>query len=162
MAEPVAEEGDAVAEPYLTRREKDVVKLIAQGLTSKEIGRALGISNRTVDAHIGNLKERYGMHAGRAGMVVWAQQYLIMASDCRDDAIRATCAAFRDQINAITGGNWRHPNLAAVADRLRRIETELLLWSRNQQLIDEAPRKTATEAPEDTDHSNEEANGKPT
>jgi len=36
----------------LTEREKEVTQLAANGLSSKEIGKELGISKRTVEAHL--------------------------------------------------------------------------------------------------------------
>jgi len=44
----------------LTPREIVVLGLIAKGLTSKEAGRALGISHRTVDFHRANIMEKTG------------------------------------------------------------------------------------------------------
>ncbi|MEZ5075065.1 MAG: response regulator transcription factor [Solirubrobacterales bacterium] len=45
----------------LTPRETDVVKLIAEGFTSEEIGAMLIISSRTVDRHRANILEKLGM-----------------------------------------------------------------------------------------------------
>ncbi|MBX3238778.1 MAG: response regulator transcription factor [Chitinophagaceae bacterium] len=42
-------------EIILTRREKEVLELIANGLTNSEIAKALFVSNTTVDTHRGNL-----------------------------------------------------------------------------------------------------------
>jgi DNA-binding NarL/FixJ family response regulator len=39
----------------LTDREADVLRLTARGLTNKAIGRALGISGRTVQGHLANI-----------------------------------------------------------------------------------------------------------
>ena len=39
----------------LTEREQQVVQLVAQGLTDKEIGRALTCSARTVGVHLRNI-----------------------------------------------------------------------------------------------------------
>lgn len=44
----------------LTGRERQVAKLMAEGLTSKQIARALGISPRTVDVHRARLMEKFG------------------------------------------------------------------------------------------------------
>lgn len=44
----------------LTSREKDVAKLVVTGATIKEIGVALGISPRTVESHVENLKLKLG------------------------------------------------------------------------------------------------------
>ncbi len=39
----------------LTRRELDVLRLAAKGLTNRAIGQTLGISNRTVQGHLANI-----------------------------------------------------------------------------------------------------------
>ena len=41
-----------------TIREKEILKLIAEGRSSKEIGGFLGISNRTVERHRSNMKAK--------------------------------------------------------------------------------------------------------
>jgi DNA-binding NarL/FixJ family response regulator len=56
-----AADGEAVPEDLLTPRELDVVKLIAEGLTSEEIAEALTISHKTVDRHRANVLEKLGM-----------------------------------------------------------------------------------------------------
>jgi DNA-binding NarL/FixJ family response regulator len=50
-----------VPEDPLTPRELEVVKLIAEGLTSEEIAEALIISHKTVDRHRANVLEKLGM-----------------------------------------------------------------------------------------------------
>lgn len=45
----------------VTAREMHVLKLIAQGKSSKDIGSALFISSRTVDTHRNNLKRKLGL-----------------------------------------------------------------------------------------------------
>ena len=47
----------------LSPREREVVRLIAEGKTSKEIGRALAISPRTVDTYRNRLMDKLGMHS---------------------------------------------------------------------------------------------------
>lgn len=42
----------------LTDREREVLKLIAEGNTSKEIAKALAISYKTIDAHRENIKRK--------------------------------------------------------------------------------------------------------
>lgn len=44
----------------LTPREREVAAQVMQGLTSKEIGRVLGISHRTVELHRARLMRKYG------------------------------------------------------------------------------------------------------
>jgi DNA-binding NarL/FixJ family response regulator len=45
----------------LSARELEVVKLIAEGFTSRAIGEELGISEKTVDRHRSNVLEKLGM-----------------------------------------------------------------------------------------------------
>jgi len=61
----------------LSKREREVIKLIAQGLSSKEIGQIMGISPRTVDTYRKRLMDKLDLHtladlvryAVRTGMV---------------------------------------------------------------------------------------------
>jgi len=46
----------------LTARERQVVNLLATGLTARAIGRLLGISARTVDKHLENAYRKLGRH----------------------------------------------------------------------------------------------------
>ncbi|QZA32854.1 response regulator transcription factor [Hydrogenibacillus sp. N12] len=50
-------EGGKKADPWhrLTDREKEVLRLIVRGLTNRDIGRALGISDKTVKNHISSI-----------------------------------------------------------------------------------------------------------
>lgn len=52
----------------LTEREIEIVRLIAEGLSNKEIGDKLFISHRTVDTHRTNLMQKLGVH-NIAGLV---------------------------------------------------------------------------------------------
>ncbi|MCL4490801.1 MAG: response regulator transcription factor [Nitrospirae bacterium] len=65
----------AMEDPYekLTDREKQVLKLIAEGYTHKEIADMLNISVKTVTAHQTNISEKLGIHA-RAGLIKFAIQ----------------------------------------------------------------------------------------
>jgi|SwirhisoilCB2_FD_contig_51_14190822_length_969_multi_3_in_0_out_0_1 Response regulator containing a CheY-like receiver domain and an HTH DNA-binding domain len=47
----------------LTTRQRDVLKLIAQGLSAKEIGYRLGISQRTAEFHRNCIVERLDLHS---------------------------------------------------------------------------------------------------
>ena len=49
-------------EDPLTAREQEVVKLIAEGYSTKEIAEALVISEKTVERHRANILEKLGMH----------------------------------------------------------------------------------------------------
>jgi DNA-binding NarL/FixJ family response regulator len=44
-----------------SEREKDVIKLLLQGKSNKQIALELGISNRTVEFHLGNIYTKLGV-----------------------------------------------------------------------------------------------------
>lgn len=52
----------------LTRREREVLQLVAEGLTAKEIAVRLGLSAKTAEAHRSNLMTKLGIH--RSAMLV--------------------------------------------------------------------------------------------
>jgi RNA polymerase sigma factor (sigma-70 family) len=58
--EHAAEAGDSAAEP-LSAREREVVKLIAEGNSTREIAELLTISEKTVDRHRANILAKLGM-----------------------------------------------------------------------------------------------------
>jgi len=46
----------------MTKREREVIELIGDGLSYKEIGHKLGVSNYTVKSHIHNIMEKLTLH----------------------------------------------------------------------------------------------------
>ncbi len=70
-------QGKSVPESILTPREEEIVKLIAEGSSAKEIAQTLVISVKTVDRHRANILQKLGMRdrlgltrfAIRAGLV---------------------------------------------------------------------------------------------
>ncbi len=69
--------GERVPETVLTEREDEVIKMIAEGSSSKEIAKALTISIKTVERHRANILAKLGMrdrteltrYAIRAGLI---------------------------------------------------------------------------------------------
>ena len=59
----------------LTERELDVLRLVAEGMANKQIARRLGISERTVKAHLTSVFQRLGV-SDRVQAALWAQQHL--------------------------------------------------------------------------------------
>ena len=59
----------------LSAREIEVLRLAAQGLANKQIGRKLGISESTVKVHLGNVFRRIGV-ADRTSAALWARENL--------------------------------------------------------------------------------------
>lgn len=72
-----ARQGDALPNAILTPREEEVLKLIAEGYTAREIAKILGISAKTVDRHRANILQKLGLrdrlaltrYAIRAGLI---------------------------------------------------------------------------------------------
>jgi DNA-binding NarL/FixJ family response regulator len=56
-----ARRGEETPSDPLTPRELEVIKLIAEGLTSEEVGETLVIAKNTVDRHRDNILEKLGM-----------------------------------------------------------------------------------------------------
>jgi predicted ATPase/DNA-binding CsgD family transcriptional regulator len=54
----------------LAKREADVARLVAEGLTNKEIGSRLFISERTVDSHVRSILNKLGF-SSRAQIAAW-------------------------------------------------------------------------------------------
>ena len=61
----------AVPTPRLTERELEVLRLVAQGLNNREIGRQLFISENTVKNHVRNVLEKLQLHS-RIDAVMYA------------------------------------------------------------------------------------------
>lgn len=57
----------------LTRREREVASLIAQGLTNREIASRLVIAERTADAHVEHILGKTGFGL-RTRIAAWAVQ----------------------------------------------------------------------------------------
>jgi DNA-binding NarL/FixJ family response regulator len=63
------------AKDTLSVRELQVLKLVAKGLANKQIGRDLGISERTVKVHVGHVFRRIGV-GDRTSAAMWARDNL--------------------------------------------------------------------------------------
>jgi DNA-binding CsgD family transcriptional regulator len=71
-------DGDAAEQAGLSPRELQVLRLVADGLTSNAIGRRLRIAARTVDKHRENIHRKLGRH-DRVSVVRRAQELGILA-----------------------------------------------------------------------------------
>jgi DNA-binding NarL/FixJ family response regulator len=63
--------GPAPKAAHLTPRERDVVRLLSEGLTSKEIAARLDLSPKTVDGHRATIMDKLGIRSV-AGLVKYA------------------------------------------------------------------------------------------
>ena len=61
--------------PSLSAREQEVLRLVAQGLANKQVARALGITERTVKAHLGRIYRELGV-LDRTSAALWAREHL--------------------------------------------------------------------------------------
>jgi DNA-binding NarL/FixJ family response regulator len=62
------------ARDLLTEREREVLVLVRQGLTNKQIARRLGIAERTVKAHLTSVFTRIGV-LDRTQAALWAERH---------------------------------------------------------------------------------------
>lgn len=92
-------DSEAHSEPrLLTRRQQEIVQLVAQGLSNKEIAHNLGISRPTVNTHIGGIFDMLSVRSrveiaaavlhphARAGILRFATPMLEIHSDVLDKA----------------------------------------------------------------------------
>jgi DNA-binding NarL/FixJ family response regulator len=70
----------AAAGPALTAREREVLRLVGQGATSKDIAQHLRISPKTAQAHRDNLKQKLNLRS-TAEMVRYAIKHKILKLD---------------------------------------------------------------------------------
>jgi DNA-binding NarL/FixJ family response regulator len=69
----LAPRSSAPAAADLTPRELDVLRLVAEGLASKQIARRLDIAEKTVKAHLTHIYQRLGV-SDRTQAALWAQR----------------------------------------------------------------------------------------
>jgi len=67
----------ALRQPTLTGREIEVLELVAQGNTSRQIGELLFISENTVKNHIRNILDKLGLHSRNEAVLYAAREDLI-------------------------------------------------------------------------------------
>ncbi len=59
----------------LTEREREVLRMVAQGLDNAAIARALGVRVRTVEQHVTHILDKLGL-AARLEAAVWVRDHL--------------------------------------------------------------------------------------
>ena len=60
----------APSEHVLTGRQRQILMLVAQGMTNGQVGDELGLSTRTIEAHRARLMRTIGVRNG-AGLMAW-------------------------------------------------------------------------------------------
>jgi DNA-binding CsgD family transcriptional regulator len=96
----------------LTDRQKDCLRLVADGYTSKEIGRKLGLSPSTVDNHILAATQLLGaMNRAEAGRI-------LTSSEVRQKMPRETLALAETTISRFPSGPAEIPVLSIFGRRI--------------------------------------------
>jgi NarL family two-component system response regulator LiaR len=72
--------GKQVSGPQLTERELEVIRLVAQGRSNREIAETLFISEKTAKAHISNILGKLGLD-DRTQMAVYAIKHGLVSPD---------------------------------------------------------------------------------
>ena len=72
---PVTENRDTKADPRLSRRELEVLSLIAEGFSTREIAQALWVTEETVKSHVRRVLQRLGARTrAHAVAIVYREQ----------------------------------------------------------------------------------------
>jgi len=64
----------------LTSRQREILQLVAEGKSTKEVAQLLDVSAKTVETHRGQIMERLGIH-DLAGLVRYAIRTGLVSSD---------------------------------------------------------------------------------
>ena len=73
IASPTPEQTSATPSPSaLTRREREVAKLVARGLTNRQIAEELVLSGRTVENHVRNILKKLKL-SSRTEVAAWVE-----------------------------------------------------------------------------------------
>lgn len=60
---------------HVTPRQAEVLRLIATGLSDKQIASRLGVSPRTVQSHVDRLYLQNGLHKRTALIAAWVREH---------------------------------------------------------------------------------------
>jgi two-component system NarL family response regulator len=72
-----ADERASAPSPRLTERELEVLKLVAQGMSNREIAEELFISENTVKNHVRNILEKLHLHSRMEAVVYAVREKLL-------------------------------------------------------------------------------------
>lgn len=61
---------------HVTPRQAQILRLIAGGLSDKQIAARLGVSPRTVQTHLVRLFREHGVHTRAAAVAYWLEERL--------------------------------------------------------------------------------------
>src|SRR5437764_7154182 len=82
-----ADEKQSVPAPRLTDRELEVLKLVAKGLTNRDIADALYISENTVKNHVRNILEKLHLHSRMEAVIYAVKEKLLDIEETSDGGL---------------------------------------------------------------------------
>jgi NarL family two-component system response regulator LiaR len=89
LNDPATPQGEAHAGwPYLTRREAEILRLVAEGRTNKQIASLLWVTLHTVKFHLSNIYRKLNV-ANRAEAMHWAEQHGVLGEGSKAPADRS-------------------------------------------------------------------------
>src|SRR6266571_6343200 len=80
-----ADEKPRLAAPRLTTRELEVLKLVAQGMSNRDVAEALFIAENTVKNHVRNMLEKLQLHSRMEAVVYAMREKLLDVPDANPD-----------------------------------------------------------------------------
>jgi len=60
---------------HVTPRQAEILRLIASGLSDKQIASQLGLSPRTIQSHLDRLFLQHGLHKRAAVVAAWLREH---------------------------------------------------------------------------------------
>jgi DNA-binding NarL/FixJ family response regulator len=74
MVEQSLQQNEENPIPFLTQREKEVLRCLSRGKSNREIATALGIAECTVNQHLQNISVKVGVNGSRK-LQTWAWKH---------------------------------------------------------------------------------------
>jgi DNA-binding NarL/FixJ family response regulator len=68
-------EGKTSLAMHVTPRQAEILRLVASGLSDKQIASKLGVSPRTIQSHLDRLFLEHGFHKRAAAVAAWLREH---------------------------------------------------------------------------------------
>ena len=108
---------------HLSPRQVQILSLISEGCSDKEIAQRLGMSARTVDSHLRRLYERHSVHSRAAIVAKWLLEGGIPQWAPEVSSARQTAGAQLDGLNRSPGDGAHGETLKTGTPGLRTTRT---------------------------------------
>lgn len=94
-------------EPKLTKREKQIMKLVIEGLTSKEIGAILGLSFRTIEVHKAKVFKKFEVKSTLKLLGVLIKTIQKESDEIREEDSNSS----KLELSELTNNNEKNPHI---------------------------------------------------